>query len=192
MARSGGIPGFTRRPLSDLLVLGTDEEKRDLAGELDNQLDEIYAYLSLILGATGGTTGGTLAPGGEPYVLHGPGPIPSTLSDAKLHRNLLNADSDIHEPRPHASSHHPASGTDPIDFWAHAIVPAGVINGVNDTFTLNPPGPSIAVANSLFLINNSGFQIQGLHYTLAGDTITFGAIYIPHTNDALRAWYIKV
>ena len=60
-------------------------------------------------------------------------------------------------------------------------VPAGVIDGVNDTFTLenvpNPPG-------SLTLFNTAGMKLRsgGVDYTLTGNQIVYAAAAIPPKN----------
>lgn len=63
-------------------------------------------------------------------------------------------------------------------------VPAGTIDGVNDTFTLaNGPIPQA----SLRLFLNGLLQTEGTDYLLAGNTITFGAP--PQIGDALLSNY---
>lgn len=60
-------------------------------------------------------------------------------------------------------------------------VPVGVIDGVNDTFTLTQsPNP----AASLQLYKNGVFQTDGIDYTLAANTITYAAGAIPQVGDA--------
>lgn len=69
--------------------------------------------------------------------------------------------------------------------FADAETPSGVIDGVNDTFTLaNAPSPAASL--QLFLSNN--LQIQGTDYNLSGVTITF---VVPPAvdNTSLLAWY---
>lgn len=66
-------------------------------------------------------------------------------------------------------------------------IPAGVINGVNATFTLaNAP-----IAGSQHLYKNGIRQTPGAgnDYTIAGATITFLAGNIPQTGDNLLADY---
>lgn len=63
-------------------------------------------------------------------------------------------------------------------------VPAGTVNGSNDTFTLSEaPDPSA----DLLLFKNGMLMKQGLDYTLTADTITFDAAQIPQTGDILLA-----
>lgn len=63
--------------------------------------------------------------------------------------------------------------------YSYEEVPAGTINGSNATFTLlytpNPP-------QSLNLFQNGTRMTRGTAYTLAGNTITYAAGYIPHTG----------
>jgi hypothetical protein len=68
---------------------------------------------------------------------------------------------------------------------AYAIeTPAGVIDGLNDTFTLSTvPSP----AADLLLWKNGLYMTQGDDYTLAGSTITFGAAQIPPAASILVA-----
>jgi hypothetical protein len=73
--------------------------------------------------------------------------------------------------------------------YADQEVPAGIINGVNATFTLAAaPSP----VGSLMLIRNGLLQTAGIDYTLSGNTIAFLAGAIPQstpTPDGLVAWY---
>ncbi len=64
--------------------------------------------------------------------------------------------------------------------------PAGLINGINDTFTLSSiPSPS----TSLLLFINGQLITQGTDYTLATATITFDPSAIPMIGDILLATY---
>jgi hypothetical protein len=64
--------------------------------------------------------------------------------------------------------------------------PAGVINGVNTTFTLNfAPSPPA----SLVLIRNGLVMKQGVDYSLSGVAITFLPGSVPQTGDGLLAGY---
>ena len=70
--------------------------------------------------------------------------------------------------------------------------PQGVIDGVNATFTIATiPNPT----TSLALFKNGQLLIQGVAYTLVGNTITVATPYIPQPatsnsiGDYLRAWY---
>ena len=71
--------------------------------------------------------------------------------------------------------------------FADAEVPVGDVDGVNDTFTLSKtPSPS----SSLLLVHADGAAyIQGLHYTLTGNEITFFSLTIPRSGDYLNAYY---
>ena len=65
-------------------------------------------------------------------------------------------------------------------------VPAGVINGVNATFTLaNIPNPPASLA----LYRNGLLMEAGVDYTLTSQTIQFQTASIPVTGDALLATY---
>ncbi|MBW2561372.1 MAG: hypothetical protein JRE40_11025, partial [Deltaproteobacteria bacterium] len=111
MSNAGGIPGLSRRNISAALVNGTEDEKVLLAGELNQQLDEIYAWISLLASATGGTGSGTIAPGDGKFVLHGDS-IPPSLTEADLHRNMTGAD--LHWPKQHAIVTHPVGESDAL------------------------------------------------------------------------------
>ena len=65
-------------------------------------------------------------------------------------------------------------------------VPAGAVNGVNATFTLNfAPSP----AASLILFHNGVLMRQGVDYSLSGAGITFFLVSVPQTGDVLFASY---
>ncbi len=65
-------------------------------------------------------------------------------------------------------------------------VPAGTIDGVNDTFTLaNNPNPP----DSLELYKNGLLMYQGLAYNLTGNSIVFTTDYIPAIDDTIIAFY---
>lgn len=73
--------------------------------------------------------------------------------------------------------------------FADDETPAGAINGTNGSdgnavFTL----AHAPIANPI-LAKNGQIMVQGVAYTLAGNTITFIAPYIPITGDVLTAWY---
>jgi len=64
--------------------------------------------------------------------------------------------------------------------------PAGLINGLNLTFTLNyPPSP----ASSLQLYRNGMRLVVNSDFTLSGQTITFFLSAVPQAGDALTAQY---
>lgn len=71
--------------------------------------------------------------------------------------------------------------------FADLETPAGVVDGINDTFTLahspNPPG-------SLLLFKNGQLLIPGGEdYTLAGNVIVYVAGAIPQPGDVHKASY---
>lgn len=66
-------------------------------------------------------------------------------------------------------------------------IPAGAIDGVNNTFNL----AFAPVAGSLFLFLNGMKMIRGTAFTLAGNVITFLAGWIPQVGDSLEAYYRK-
>lgn len=75
-----------------------------------------------------------------------------------------------------------------IDIFVDDEVPAGTVDGSNDTFTLaHEPSP----ASSLRLFVNGLLQYSEVAFTLSGDTITFDSDYIPAEDSMLRAWYRK-
>lgn len=68
--------------------------------------------------------------------------------------------------------------------------PVGIIDGLNDVFTLNfPPNP----ANALMLFKDGMLQQQGSgnDYTITGVTITFEPDNIPQSYSILLATYQK-
>jgi len=73
--------------------------------------------------------------------------------------------------------------------WVVNETPAGVIDGVNATFTLaGTPNPT----GSLMLYWNGQLLYEGTHYELNGNVITMNTGSIPQINvpvDELRAWY---
>jgi hypothetical protein len=65
-------------------------------------------------------------------------------------------------------------------------LPAGTINGVNNTFVLTSvPVPTA----SLNLYRNGILMRQGVGYTISGSTITILPGSIPGSGDVLQAWY---
>jgi hypothetical protein len=71
---------------------------------------------------------------------------------------------------------------------AYDEVPSGVINGVNDTFTLaNAPSPT----GSLMLFKSGLLMIKGgVDYSLSGSTITFVSGAEPATGENLICTYL--
>ena len=83
-----------------------------------------------------------------------------------------------------------ANGTDPspTPSFSDEEVPTGVIDGVNDVFTLaNSPSPAI----SLKVYKNGVRQHEGVShdFVLVGAGITFEAANIPQTADIIVADY---
>lgn len=73
-----------------------------------------------------------------------------------------------------------------LPLYSDAEIPAGVMNGLNTTFTLaNAPSP----ATSLLLYLNGLLMNQGLDYTINGSTITFALTSTPQAGDLLEASY---
>lgn len=74
---------------------------------------------------------------------------------------------------------------EPVSFsFVENETPGGLINGVNVTFTLaNNPNPDA----SLKFKHQGILEIQGVHYTLSGVTVTMGAA--PLTGENLAAAY---
>lgn len=65
-------------------------------------------------------------------------------------------------------------------------IPAGTINGINDTFTISAtPDPF----DSLELYKNGLLMLEGTDYTLTGSTIVFDPAQIPETLDLLVATF---
>jgi hypothetical protein len=72
------------------------------------------------------------------------------------------------------SGHVPPS----LSAWINGETPAGVINGVNDTFTITR-APTLCL-----LYKNGVYQLAGgTDYTLASTTITYVALAIPQAGD---------
>jgi hypothetical protein len=75
-----------------------------------------------------------------------------------------------------------------IAAFSDGEIPSGVINGINNIFTLvNTPNPAL----SLLVLRNGVQQEQGVAYTVSGNTISFtlNPLYIPQTGDVIQAWY---
>lgn len=66
-------------------------------------------------------------------------------------------------------------------------VPTGAVDGVNDTFTLS----EIPISSESLLIEVNGVvQVQGTHYTVVDDVVTFQAGAIPATESVVYAYYV--
>lgn len=75
--------------------------------------------------------------------------------------------------------------------FAENETPSGVIDGVNDTFTLahTPIGPIQLFKGAAA---PSGLMLQlpgGAEYTLSGSTVTYAAPAIPLAGERHRVWY---
>lgn len=64
--------------------------------------------------------------------------------------------------------------------------PTGLINGSNTAFTLSS---TPQFNKSLMVFLDGLFQLQGVHYTISGTTITM--TFAPATNQDLSVFYIK-
>ncbi len=70
--------------------------------------------------------------------------------------------------------------------FADSETPAGLVNGVNTSFTLNfAPNP----AASLQMFRNGLLMKQGFDYTLSGTTVTFFTVSAPRAGDLLTTSY---
>ncbi len=79
----------------------------------------------------------------------------------------------------------PCSTPVALPTWVNAETPAGLINGINTTYTLaNAPSGS-----SLLLFRNGLLQASGMDYTLSGSTIQIVSGFIPQAPDTLVAEY---
>ena len=79
------------------------------------------------------------------------------------------------------------NATHVIDIFVDNETPVGVIDGVNDTFTLvSSPNPK----GSLILSVDGQIKHQDYAYTLTNNIITM--FDIPSIGSNLRAWYRKV
>ncbi len=73
-----------------------------------------------------------------------------------------------------------------LPLYSDGEIPAGVINGLNNTFFLaNTPSPS----TSLQVYLNGLLMEQGLDYTINGSTIAFSLVSTPQPGDLLLASY---
>lgn len=59
-------------------------------------------------------------------------------------------------------------------------------DGITDSATLGTDPPN----DEIMIYVNGVLQQRGTHYTLNGDTITFGADSIPHARDTVTAVYV--
>lgn len=70
--------------------------------------------------------------------------------------------------------------------YSDAEVPAGIINGLNQIFTVaNTPSP----ASSVEVYHNGILMQQGVDYTLAGALITFSSAAVPQVGDIVLVNY---
>jgi hypothetical protein len=184
MSRQGDIPGFNRLTISEELI-GDDPDLR-LASltELNNQLDEIWNYLSMVVSAAGDADGG-LAPAGENYVLYGSS-TPSTLPSSRLHRNLTGAD--LHNPKAH-KDRHKFGGSDafvfPDDLDASA---RGLRETLGPTFLAMDEveaGEFLRRGASTNIIEGA-LPVGGMVWSYADDDTS------PKTAAALNTWYTWV
>jgi uncharacterized phiE125 gp8 family phage protein len=72
----------------------------------------------------------------------------------------------------------------PDQLYDDMETPSGTPNGVLTAFTLTS---AIAAGSHPLVFLNEFFQIEGIHYTWSGNTITFSLP--PLTGDAIRVWY---
>ncbi len=80
----------------------------------------------------------------------------------------------------------PCGSGDSANYQVDGEVPAGVVSGVNQIFTLSAiPGPP----ESLQLYRNGVLQKRNLDYTLSGAVITFTLEAMPQPEDILLAYY---
>lgn len=73
--------------------------------------------------------------------------------------------------------------------WVDAEVPAGAVDGVNDTFVL-ADSPSPAASLRLY-VNGLLQRAGGVDFALAGSTITFVSGAVPQAGDSLLSYYRK-
>lgn len=73
-----------------------------------------------------------------------------------------------------------------VPSFADSEIPAGLVNGVNQTFTLTfTPSP----ASSLELFRNGLRQESGTDYQVSANTVTFFLASVPQSGDLLQASY---
>jgi hypothetical protein len=73
-----------------------------------------------------------------------------------------------------------------VPAYADAEVPSGIINGLNQIFTVaNTPSPTTSVE----VYHNGILMEQGLDYTISGGTITFAPVSIPQVGDIVLVNY---
>jgi len=74
----------------------------------------------------------------------------------------------------------------PLPSFSDNEVPAGLVNGVNTTFTLMyPPSPD----SSLLLFRNGLRMTKGVDYSTSGNTLTFLTVSTPQAGDVISASY---
>lgn len=74
----------------------------------------------------------------------------------------------------------------PAPIFVDQEVPAGVVDGVNRTFTLaNTPSP----VTSLQVFRNGLLQAPGVDFTLSGNVLTFTAVSTPQAGDRILVNY---
>ena len=70
--------------------------------------------------------------------------------------------------------------------YSDAEVPAGIVNGLNQIFTLaNVPSP----ISSVEVYHNGILMEQGLDYTISGGVITFSPATVPQVGDIVLVNY---
>jgi hypothetical protein len=73
-----------------------------------------------------------------------------------------------------------------VPAYSDAEVPSGIINGLNQIFTVaNTPSPT----SSVEVYHNGILMEQGLDYTIAGGTITFASVSVPQVGDIVLVNY---
>lgn len=73
-----------------------------------------------------------------------------------------------------------------VPAYADAEAPTGIINGLNQIFTVaNTPSPT----SSVEVYHNGILMEQGLDYTIAGGTITFASVSVPQVGDIVLVNY---
>ena len=160
-----------RTPITEALIFGKDEDKRMSVGELNTQLDELYALANQ--GFTAPSVVGVAAEG-EPFVVHGDA-IPDTLSGAALHRDLTGVD--LHVPAAHASTHEQGQ---PDALSVGTPNPIGAVNGAGSSNiyprldhdhgieeTGGPTPLTIGAIADGSLVERNGSVLQGVTKSLA-------------------------
>lgn len=150
------------------------ERRKQLAELLGAWLQDLQDWIDRVDGYT------TDVDVGENFVLHGDTP-PSTLAAAKLHRNLLESDGDLHEPKTHTHAAGSLSG------WEEEVPTVDPGDPLVYTLTGVPVGTPILMVNHQVQYRRTAAGPTIGYYDLSGLTITYEKL--PATINNMFCWY---